>query len=40
MARPASGILALAFLLASCRTPDPQKELEVKDLETYYAIER
>lgn len=40
MARHAAGILSLAVFLASCRTPDPLKELEIKDLETYYAIER
>jgi hypothetical protein len=31
---------AILLLFVSCRTPDPQKELEVADLETYYAIER
>jgi len=35
-----AGLLAAVLLVASCRTPDPQKELEIKDLETYYAIER
>jgi hypothetical protein len=32
---------AAAFALASaaCRTPEPAKELEVKDLETYWAVE-
>jgi len=29
-----------AVLLAACQTPEPQKELEIRDLETYYAIER
>lgn len=32
--------LAAVFLVASCRTPDPHKELEILGLETYYAIER
>jgi hypothetical protein len=32
--------LGLALLVSACRTPDPQKELEVSDLEAYYAIER
>ena len=35
-----AGLLAAVLLVASCRTPDPQKELAIKDLETYYAIER
>jgi hypothetical protein len=35
-----AAVLAPALLVLSCRTPEPQKELEIKDLETYYAIER
>jgi hypothetical protein len=35
-----SPALAAVFLAASCQTPEPQKELEVLGLETYYAIER
>jgi hypothetical protein len=35
-----SGLLAASLLATSCRAPDPRKELEIKDLETYYAIER
>jgi len=29
----------LALLLAGCQTPDPQKELRLSDLETYWAID-
>jgi hypothetical protein len=32
--------LAAIVLGASCQTPEPQKELDVQGLETYYAIER
>jgi hypothetical protein len=32
--------LGAVFLAASCQTPEPQKELDLLDLETYYAIER
>jgi len=35
----AAAVVAV-FLSASCRTPEPQKELEILGLETYYAIER
>jgi hypothetical protein len=35
-----AALLATAVLAGACRTPDPQKELELKHLETYYAIER
>src|SRR5262245_20025680 len=30
---------SLVLCLASCRAPDPQQELEVKDLETYWAVD-
>ena len=33
-------LLAAVLLAASCQTPEPQKELEIRNLETYYAIER
>ena len=29
----------LALLLPGCQTPDPQKELQLSDLETYWAID-
>ena len=32
--------LAAVVLAASCQTPEPQKELDIVGLETYYAIER
>jgi hypothetical protein len=32
--------LAAVSLAASCQAPEPQKELEILELETYYAIER
>lgn len=31
--------LALFALLLACRAPDPKRELEVRDLETYWAID-
>jgi hypothetical protein len=33
-----SAALLLALLLVGCETPDPQKELQLLDLETYWAI--
>jgi hypothetical protein len=40
MVKRSAAALAAAFLAASCQTPEPQKELDIVGLETYYAIER
>jgi hypothetical protein len=40
MASRTSASFAALLLLAACKTPDPQKELELKEVETYYAIDR
>jgi hypothetical protein len=37
--RLATALAAVSFA-AACQAPDPQKELEILELETYYAIER
>jgi hypothetical protein len=33
-------LAVLGLLLSACQSPDPQKELEVRGIETYYAIDR
>ncbi len=40
MVKRLTAALFAVSLAVSCQTPDPQKELEIRDLETYYAIER
>jgi hypothetical protein len=40
MAKRWAAALAAILLASACRTPEPQKELELMGLETYYAIER
>jgi hypothetical protein len=39
MRATAAAGFALLTILAACRTPEPAKELEVKDLETYWAVD-
>ncbi len=40
MAKRWAAALAAVLVTSACHTPEPQKELEIRDLETYYAIER
>jgi hypothetical protein len=40
MVKRSACALAGVLLAASCQTPEPQKELDLLGLETYYAIER
>jgi hypothetical protein len=40
MAKRLAAALVAVFAAAACHTPEPQKELEILGLETYYAIER
>ncbi len=40
MAKRLAAALAAVLAASACQTPEPQKELEILGLETYYAIER
>jgi hypothetical protein len=40
MASRRAVLVVAGLVLAACHTPDPQKELEVRQIETYYAIDR